>query len=123
MVMPASVVRVRGADERVKRKGQLMKTTAEYWIQHLRLTPHAEGGAFHETYRAPLTLSKEHLPAEFSGDRNASTLIYFLLQKGECSAFHRIASDEVWHFYFGDSLLVHEIREDGSRVTHTLGAD
>jgi len=100
-----------------------MRRTAEYWIEQLQLSSHVEGGAYRQTYRAPLTLPKAALPPAFSGDRAASTLIYFLLRADEFSAFHRIAADEVWHFYSGDPLRVHEIREDGTLVTHGLGAD
>ncbi len=100
-----------------------MRRTANDWIEQLQLTPHVEGGAYRQTYRAPLILPKAALPPAFSGDRAASTAIYFLLRAGEFSAFHRIAADEVWHFYDGDPLLVHEIRADGALVTHSVGAD
>jgi len=32
------------------------------------------------------------------------TTIYFLLVKGQYGRWHRVASDEVWHFYEGDPL-------------------
>lgn len=95
--------------------------TAEYWIEKLEMSNHVEGGAFKETYRAPLVLS--HLPSNYKGNRNASTAIYFLLKSGDFSAFHRIASDEVWHFYEGTSLTVYEIEENGNLITHQLGRD
>jgi len=59
----------------------------------------------------------------FQGDRSASTHIYFLLAQGQFSAFHRIAADELWHFYAGDPLLVYEIAHNGRLVTHRLGDD
>jgi hypothetical protein len=59
----------------------------------------------------------------FQGDRSASTHIYFLLARSEFSAFHRIAADELWHFYAGDPLLVYEITHNGRLVTHRLGSD
>lgn len=94
---------------------------ADYWIEKLGLESHVEGGAFKETYRSPLVL--ENLPSEFKGNRNASTAIYFLLKQGDFSAFHRIASDEAWHFYEGTSLTVYEIEENGNLITHKLGRD
>ncbi len=100
-----------------------MRPNAAYWIEKLNLTQHVEGGAFREVYRSSLTLSRQSLPVFFQGDRNAATSIYFLLEKGEFSAFHRIASDECWHFYFGDPLLIYEIGHTGGLTVHRLGND
>src|SRR5688572_27060584 len=71
---------------------------SQYYIDKLELTRHPEGGAFKETYRSELIIPKHVLPASFQDDRNASTTIYFLLEHGQFSAFHQIASDEGWHF-------------------------
>lgn len=97
-----------------------MKTTAAYWRETLQLTQHVEGGSFRETYRAPLELQQ---PEGFSGPRAASTGIYFLLEDGEFSAFHRIASDEMWHFYDGVTLHIYEIKPTGTLHVHRLGRD
>src|SRR5688572_26133315 len=86
----------------------MTRPSAGFWKQHLNLTEHIEGGAFGEIYRSPLTWKKDHLPAIYNGDRNACTHIYFLLQQGQFSAFHRIHSDELWHFYYGDPLIIYE---------------
>ena len=94
-----------------------MKTTAAWWRETLQLTQHVEGGSFRETYRAPLVLQQ---PA---GPRAASTGIYFLLEDGEFSAFHRIASDEMWHFYDGVTLHIYEIKPNGTLHVHRLGRD
>lgn len=99
------------------------RPSATYWIQKLELTPHVEGGAFREVYRSELTLPKTVLPLFFQGSRNASTSIYFLLSQGQFSAFHRIASDELWHFYYGDPLYVYEIAHNGRLYTHVLGSN
>lgn len=95
--------------------------TPQYWINKLAMTPHIEGGAFAEVYRSPLLLPREVLSQQHGGDRPAMTHIYFLLQRGQFSAFHRIASDELWHFYDGDPLEVVEIKPDGTLLTHLLG--
>jgi predicted cupin superfamily sugar epimerase len=100
-----------------------MRPKASYWIEKLQLTVHLEGGSFREIYRSPLMIPRRSLPLFFQGDRAASTSIYFLLSLGQFSAFHRIASDEVWHFYFGDPLLIHEIGHNGLLTTHRLGSD
>jgi len=61
------------------------------------LLPNQEGGLFKETYRS-----------EFS------TGIFYLLEKGQKSSFHRIKSDEMWHFYDGDSISIVEITNTGA---------
>jgi len=68
-----------------------------------------------------MILPKLGLPSGFKGPRSASTAIYFLLEPGMFSAFHRIQSDELWHFYAGDPLLVHVIDEDGEYSQIQLG--
>lgn len=95
--------------------------TAEYLVKHLQLQPHPEGGFFKETYRSNGIISLVQLSGDFNGDRNYSTAIYFLLQKGDYSAFHRISSDECWHFYEGGTLLVHIIDEEGEYSCIHLG--
>ena len=100
-----------------------MKHTAAYWIEKLGLTDHVEGGAFAETYRSPLVLPKANLPEGHTGDRSAATAIYFLLQPGRFSAFHRIVSDELWHFYTGATVHVYEITAAGELKHHILGDD
>lgn len=99
-----------------------MRPTADYWIEKLELTSHVEGGSFREVYRSSLTVSKNNLPATFNGDRHFSTSIYFLLEKNQFSAFHKIASDELWHFYFGDTLIIYEMDAlTGELTKHKLG--
>jgi uncharacterized protein len=73
-------------------------------ISHYEMQPHPEGGFYKETYRS-----------EFS------TAIYYLLTKGHKSSLHRIKSDELWHFYEGDSLTVVELTEGGSFKETRLG--
>ena len=94
---------------------------AQQWIQRLQLQPHPEGGWYRQTYRAPLTLPHAALPGH-AGDRAASTAIYFLLAGDQFSAFHRLRSDEVWHFYAGSELIVHVI-EHGTYSEILLGND
>lgn len=101
----------------------IMKNTAEHYIAKLGLQQHVEGGAFKEHYRSPLLLPKSALSPAHRGDRPASTAIYFLLRHGEFSAFHRLASDEVLHFYDGEALHVYEIDATGRMHIHRLGRD
>ncbi len=66
----------------------------------LRLAPHPEGGHFREVYRSPDRV--QH--ADGRAPRSALTNILFLLAAGESSRWHRVTSDEVWHYYEGEGL-------------------
>ncbi len=94
---------------------------AAFWIEKLALAKHPEGGWFRETYRSAGTISGNALPAGFNGTRNFSTAIYFLLDGDDFSAFHRIKSDELWHFYAGSSLIIHVIDKAGEYRRIRLG--
>jgi len=96
---------------------------AQYYVDKLKMNPHPEGGWYIETYRSPETVLKAHLPTRFTGERNYSTAIYFLLESPQFSAFHRIKSDELWHFYAGGPLNVYVIDLSGSLEVMKLGAD
>jgi len=100
-----------------------MRNDARYWIEKLRLEPHPEGGYFRQTYRSEVVIAREALPARFTGARAASTAIYFLLEGKKFSAFHRLRSDEVWHFYAGAPVLVHVIENGGQYSSILLGSD
>lgn len=95
---------------------------AAYWIEHLNLAPHPEGGFYRETYRAAEYIPAKALPARFDGDRSFSTGIYFLLRAEDRSRLHRIQSDEMWHFYAGTSLSVY-VLHNGELSIHVLGQD
>lgn len=92
-------------------------------IARYGMQPHPEGGYYKETYRAAETIPQQALPGRFAGDRAFATAIYFLLQQGNFSAFHRIKSDECWHFYAGDTLLVYVIDNNGELVITRLGSN
>lgn len=91
----------------------------EYWEEKLGLEKHPEGGFFKETYRSESKVSLDG----FSSKRNLSTGIFFLLDGDNFSAFHRIKSDEMWHFYDGSSLIVHMIDEFGNYESQRIGRD
>ena len=100
-----------------------MRDTIPYWIEKLQLEPHPEGGYFRQTYRSDVMIGREALPAGFGGARAASTAIYFLLAGEDFSAFRRLRSDEVWHFYTGFPLMLHVISPEGQYSSVLLGSD
>lgn len=96
--------------------------TVQKIVEQLDLLPHPEGGFFKESYRSIELIEQAHLPNRFSGNRNFSTAIYFLLTSGNFSAFHRIQQDEVWHFYEGAPLNVHVITPEGKYTKYKVGS-
>ena len=96
---------------------------AAWLIRHLDLRPHPEGGWYRESYRATDILAGNALPPRYTGERNASTAIYFLLTTDVFSALHRLNSDEVWHFYSGNPLTIHSLDTDGNYTPLKLGSN
>src|SRR5215831_10542242 len=85
----------------------------EQIIQLLGLKPHPEGGFYKEVYKSDDFIEKVHLKGRFNGDRRFCTAIYYLLQGGDFSAFHRIKSDELWHYYAGGDITFHLLDKNG----------
>jgi uncharacterized protein len=76
----------------------------------LDLQPHPEGGWFRQTWASP-----EIVPLPDGRVRPTATLIHFLLPAGESSAWHRVASDEIWLAHAGTVLL--ELGGSGAQPT------
>lgn len=92
-------------------------------IESYQLLPHPEGGYYKETYRSSELILTNSLPDRFMGNRNFSTAIYFLLEADSFSAFHRIKSDECWHFYSGDAVDIHVLHNNGNYELIKLGSN
>jgi predicted cupin superfamily sugar epimerase len=93
------------------------------WIRHLDLLPHPEGGYYKETYRSSINVDGNILSPHMVGVRQLATAIYFLLEENNFSAFHRIRSDETWHFYSGDPLEVIELLDSGEVRKTVVGSN
>ena len=93
--------------------------TAQDVIEKLNLLPHPEGGYYRETYRSDEKIPKEVLPERYSGDRNFFTAIYFLLQSHEQHLWHRLKSDEIWHFYLGSPMLI-KFYKDENQINEVI---
>ncbi|CAN5905795.1 cupin domain-containing protein [soil metagenome] len=93
-----------------------MHSRAAHLISSLGLAPHPEGGYFREVYRSAARVQ----PLDARAERAALTTIYFLLAAGEVSRWHRVASDEVWHYYEGDALELITADSHFDRLTHHL---
>lgn len=86
-------------------------STARAIIDRLGLEPHPEGGWFAQTWR--------HRPP--GGGRGAGSAIYYLLEGGGWSRWHRIDADEIWHFHAGDPLELRMVPERQRMRTAVLG--
>ncbi len=80
-------------------------------IAALNLAPHPEGGHFRETWRDSKT------------PRGHGTAIYYLLQAGEVSRWHRVDAAEIWHYYAGAPLELRIAAPEAKAVAHRLGPD
>lgn len=77
-----------------------MIARAQQLIDSLGLQPHPEGGWYRQVFKSSELVTRHADAAQ----RTALTTIYFLLVEGTSSRWHRVESDEVWHFYEGDPL-------------------
>ncbi len=83
-------------------------------IEMLELAPHPEGGFYRETFR----------DARQTGEgRAASTAIYFLLEAGPGSRWHRVDAAEIWLFHAGAPLLLSLSADGRTATSRRLGAD
>ena len=89
-----------------------------YWIDHLQLQKHPEGGYFKETYR-----SSDKVMNRNEEIRSALTSIYFLITSNMFSAFHKIESDEIFNFYEGSVLTIYVIKSSGELELLKIGRD
>ncbi len=80
-------------------------------IRLLDLAPHPEGGHYREMFR----------DGDPVGGRAASTAIYYLLDAGERSHWHRVDAVEIWHFYAGHPLTVSVSRNGRDIEASRLG--
>jgi predicted cupin superfamily sugar epimerase len=93
-----------------------LSSAAEAIIKRLALQPHPEGGFYRRTYQ-----SNERMSNADGTQRHLSTGIYYLLHGDAYSAWHRIDSDEMWHFYAGDPVAIHMLDEHGEWTVQRLG--
>ncbi len=96
-----------------------MNEKAKHYIQKLQLKKHPEGGYFKEIYRGGEMILVD--PPDRRLKRNYSTSIYFLLEGKQVSKFHRLKSDEIWHFYDGSPIKIYIIDEKGKLSENILG--
>lgn len=97
---------------------------AQVLIEKLGLQPlPGEGGFYRETYRSSERVAAAALPERYTADKELGTAIYYLLTPEVASVLHRVRTDEVFHFYLGDPVVMLRLFPDGKGETITLGPD
>jgi uncharacterized protein len=82
-------------------------------IKALGMQRHPEGGWYIETFRDAN-----------GGPRGSSTAIYYLLEAGERSHWHKVKdASEAWHYYAGAALALHRSKDGVRQETVRLGPD
>jgi hypothetical protein len=81
------------------------ETKTDSLIKKFNLQSHPEGGYYARNYQSDLQVKR----LESEEIKLAGTAIYYLLEGEDFSAWHKLKSDELWHFYSGDTLKIHEI--------------
>ena len=95
--------------------------TAKEWIERLELLPHPEGGFYKRTYRSEGVFAGDIDRDPFPAGRPWSTSIFYLMEAGDFSAFHRIKSDETWHFYAGGPMELYILKDPVHLETIRMG--
>jgi len=86
--------------------------TAQEIIETLGLKPHPEGGYYRQTWEGD------------EAPRPSGTCIYFLLENGNASHWHKVDAVEIWHYYAGAPLILSLSDTDtGPKTELTLGPD
>lgn len=80
-----------------------MSARAEELLRDLALAPHPEGGCYREIFRSRRMVRTD----DGRSERWAATAIYYLLRGTDTNRWHRVASDEIWHWYEGAPLELH----------------
>ena len=75
-------------------------------VEALGLEPHVEGGYYRELWRSGVVLPQPLLGGRYGGPRASASSIYFLLHPGERSAWHVVASAELWLYHLGSPLAL-----------------
>ncbi|MCJ2006469.1 cupin domain-containing protein [Methylobacterium sp. J-059] len=91
----------------------MAEMTAAGVIAALGLRPHPEGGHYRETFRDPRLVA----------GRSVGSAIYYLLDVGEVSAWHRVDAAEIWHWHAGAPLVLTVSPNGHDAAAHHLGPD
>ncbi|MBI4242506.1 MAG: cupin domain-containing protein [Planctomycetes bacterium] len=99
--------------------------TAEEVIQKLDLKPLPyEGGFYRETYKSNVQgLLSDSFGNGSKKPKQFSSAIYYMVTPDEFSSFHRLKSDEIFHFYAGDLIEMVQIDQNGNLTRILFGSN
>lgn len=80
-----------------------MSDRADALVRDLGLAPHPEGGHYRELFRSRRMVRTD----DGRSERWAATTIYYLQRGTDTNPWHRVASDEIWHWYEGAPMELH----------------
>jgi hypothetical protein len=106
----------------IKTKTAKKPAGAKHIVRALKFKPHPEGGHYRETWRDEPGQARRGRHKPEAGERGAGTAIYYLLQWGEESRWHRIDAVEIWHHYSGAALALNIMGANGRVRTVRLGS-
>jgi predicted cupin superfamily sugar epimerase len=85
-------------------------------FEKLNLSEHAEGGYYRQTYKSDLIVQ----PQKGSYTRSSATHIYYFLQRGMYSKFHKVKHDEIWNLYDGEGVKLHVYDDQKDKVDERI---
>ena len=85
-------------------------------IEILDLAKHDEGGYFRQTYKSDFIVQ----PENGSYRRSCATHIYYYLQRGMYSKFHKVKHDEIWNLYDGEGVKLHVYDDKNNKVDEQI---
>lgn len=100
---------------------QLNNLSAQKLIEILNLSPlQGEGGFYRQTFKSEKIVSV-HGHENLIYMRSAGTAIYYLITPESFSNWHRLKHEEIFHFYYGESVEMTQILQNGEKKTYRLG--
>lgn len=93
-----------------------MSARADELVRELGLAPHPEGGFYRELFRSRRMVRTD----DGRSERWAATTIFYLLRAADVNRWHRVASDEIWHWYEGAPIEVHMLDPQVTRSRSEL---
>ena len=102
----------------------MKKLSAKEIIEHLGLQPlPIEGGYFSITYTSNEQIQPGALPERYANARAMGGAIYFFETVEQFSAMHRLPTDELYYYHYGDAMEMLFLYPDGDGETRILGPD
>ncbi len=98
--------------------------TPEFFIERFNLVPlPVEGGMFARYYASAEAVPASALPRRYAAPKRFASAICYLHQPDTQSLLHRLKTDEIYHFYAGDPVLLLLLYPHGAHRLVTLGQD